>query len=291
MALDTTGTSLYGGFITVSGTGSLWHTDPSFSFGSGHGTQLPMAVPGEQVTYLRAAGPYLMVGGATLPSGATQYQYELDCWNGSWTTPLSGLQYPIVGAGYDSVTGFYWAVSSPFAIGTGSTSITAPAILYRGTSPSNLAPFSSPIQPGDQINGILVDNVNHRVFIATRLNGVYWSWDGTGNTWYNVGADHQGSITVSSLCVAGPVDSPNGVVYLVGSDGYGYYTLTATGTGGMSRYGDTTILLYTCSIGRIAVDNTGGQYNILMGTNANGLWRGVFDNTGNLASGESWIQE
>jgi hypothetical protein len=59
----------------------------------------------------------------------------------------------------------------------------------------------------------------------------------------------------------------------------------------MSRFGDSTILLYTSSVSRIAVDNLYPQENVLMGTNVNGLWRGTFDGTGNLASGQSWVHE
>jgi hypothetical protein len=146
---------------------------------------------------------------------------------------------------------------------------------------------------------------NGRTFLATAADGVYFT-PNSGLTWYNSAPDRYGGVAVSYLCVAGPVDSPSdgGDVYVVGSDGYGYYTtghVASNPSGGMTRYGDSTILLYSASIAHIAVD----QYalplysNVLMGTNNNssifqqggGLWRGVFDTTGNLMSGQSWIHE
>jgi hypothetical protein len=285
-----TGLVLYGGFVSSNGTASLYQSDSTYSFGTGYGTPITMAVPGEQVTYLKAAGPtYLFMGGATLNSGSNQYQFELDySSNGTqwFQTNLTTLPYPITGVGYDSFSNTYWAVSSPF--GLNSTSISTPATIYTspGPTPTSFSPVSNP--SGDMVNGILVDSANRRVFLATRLHGIYWSQ--SGGAWNQIGADQQGSVTVSSLCVAGPVDSPGGVVYLVGSDGYGYYTLN-TSTNSMSRFGDSTILLYTSSVSRIAVDNLYPQENVLMGTNVNGLWRGTFDGTGNLASGQSWVHE
>jgi hypothetical protein len=118
-----------------------------------------------------------------------------------------------------------------------------------------------------------------------KTSGIYFSSDGA--TWAHIGADLNGSAQMAYLCAAGPVD-PGNNIYLVGADGFGYYTLNF-GAGSWSRFGDTTILLYTSSVSRIVFD--GPNSNVLMGTNLNGLWRGVFDSTGALASGQSWTHE
>jgi len=276
-AMSLFGGVLYGGFVTSSGSPSLYQSDGTYSFGSGRGTLITStAAPGEQVTLLRSAGPvvtpYLFMGGAT---GTTGLTFELDySSNGTaWAaTNLTGLPYPISGVGWDGTN--YWAASQ--------------ANVY--TSPIPTANFvaapTNPVPSNDTVKGVFADSANGRVFLATKLNGIWWSQN-SGATWNHISPDQQGSVTVSYLCVAGPVDSGNDK-YLVGSDGYGYYTLSISGNN-ISRFGDSTILLYTSSVSRIAWDSTNS--NVLMGTNANGLWRGVFDSTGALASGQSWTHE
>jgi hypothetical protein len=126
------------------------------------------------------------------------------------------------------------------------------------------------------------------VFIATKSDGILFTLD-NGSTWHQIDPDQVGSVVVSYLCVAGPVDSGSGkTTYLAGSDGYGYYTLSTSGNGSLTRFDDSTIGLFSHSVSRILVDGA----NVLMGTHANSLWRAVFDTTtGDLASGESWIHE
>lgn len=263
---------LYGGFVTSSGSPSLYQSDGTYSFGSGHGTLITStAAPGEQVTLLRTANTYLFMGGAT---GTTGLTFELDYSNNgtAWTaTNLTGLPYPISGVGWNGTN--YWAASQ--------------ANVYTSPNPPSnfvVAP-TNPVASNDTVNGVFATSAGY-VFLATKLNGIYWS-PNQGGTWNHISPDQQGSVTVSYLCVTGPVDSGNDK-YLVGSDGYGYYTLSISGSN-ISRFGDSTILLYTSSVSRIAWDNVNS--NVLMGTNANGLWRGVFDSTGALASGQSWTHE
>jgi hypothetical protein len=265
---------LYGGFVTGPGAVALYRSDTSLSFNGTHGTLITSTVsPGEQVTYLKSANGILFMGGATFPTGATQYVYELDysadgtTWNPAIASPLA---YPVSGVGYDFVHTVYWASSG--------------SNLYKGSSPSTLALVGNP-SGADPILGLFVDSANGRVFLTMKTSGIYFSSDGA--TWAHIGADLNGSAQMAYLCAAGPVD-PGNNIYLVGADGFGYYTLNF-GAGSWSRFGDTTILLYTSSVSRIVFD--GPNSNVLMGTNLNGLWRGVFDSTGALASGQSWTHE
>jgi hypothetical protein len=282
-AMSLFGGVLYGGFVTSSGSPSLYQSDGTYSFGNGRGTLITStAAPGEQVTLLRSAGPvvtpYLFMGGTT---GTTGLTFELDySSNGTvWTaTNLTGLPYPISGVGWDGTN--YWAASQ--------------ANVYTSLNPASnfVPPPINPVPSNDQVNGVFADSANGRVFLATKLNGIYWLQE-PGTSWNHISPDQQGSVTVSYLCVTGPVgtDSSGNIIYLAGSDGYGYYTVAIppVGPGGMSRFGDSTILLFTSSVSRIAWDSANS--NVLMGTNANGLWRGVFDSTGALASGQSWTHE
>ncbi len=287
---------LYGGFVTSSGTGSLWKSDGTYSFGPGHGVQMTTAVPNEQVTMLRSTSNNRLFMGGALSTG-NGFVYELDLWNGSsWQPVIQNLTDPITGVGFDGTN--YWVASS--AIGLPGTSINRPAYIYTtSTDPPTLGSFvqysNNPVSSGDQINSLFTDGTNGYTFITTRAEGIFYTNHGTG--WVPFTPDHEnGSTPVSYLCVGGPVGT-DGValndIYLAGSDGYGYYTLSTGTNGGMTRYSNTTIILYTSSISRIAVDGGGlpAYSNVLMGTNANGLWRGVFDTTGNLASGQSWVQE
>jgi|SRR5271157_2312849 len=285
--------TLYGGFVTSSGSTSFYQSsDGSNSFGPGHGTLITNpVVAGKQVTLLRAAGANLFVGMATPTSGG--FLFELDYFDGAlWhTTNLTGLPYPITGVGFDGTN--YWAVSSPLALP--STSISTPAVVYSTLIPSTFSALTPSPSGSDQVSGLFANSSGY-VFLATRQSGIIWT--SNGSVWNTISPDHvNGNTPVSYLCVAGPVgtdgSAPNDI-YVAGSDGFGYYTLSTSG-GGLSRYGNTTIILYTSSVSRITVD-TGGSptyYNVLMGTNANGLWRGVFDPTtsGQLASGQSWVQE
>ena len=136
------------------------------------------------------------------------------------------------------------------------------------------------------------------VIVLTKTKGVFYTTNG-GTAWTNVspGLPSGSANPAAFLCARRPVNpAPFGAgdLYLVGSDGnnttgFGYYTLSTT-TGAIDRFSDTTILLYTSSVSRIVVDGP----NVLIGTNFNGLWRGVFSQvTGQILSGTNqyWIHE
>ena len=192
--------------------------------------------------------------------------------------------------GYDATKTSYWAA-------TGST-------IYSSTSLPTFTAVPDPGVGSDLINGLFVDSTNGVVFIATKTRGVFFTKDG-GATWTRILAETpQGSSNPASfLTVAGPVDVsavPPNDKYHVGSDGtnslgFGYYTLSLSAST-LTRFPDTTILLYSSSVSRILVDTTStpGFVNVLLGTNFNGLWRGVFDpTTGQILSGTNlyWIHE
>ncbi len=304
----TSTTRLYGGFFNTSGNPSLWQSDASYSFSSSSATQLNTAAVGEQATFLQALpttpNSTLFMGGAVYNANLSpnpQYQYELD-WSQdgvTWApTNLINLAYPVAGTGWDGTN--FWAASNSTATSS---------ILYwsPGGSLTGFVPFPSPGGiANDVIQGLFVDPVNHgRIFVTMKRNGVFYSQD-YGTTWTQLTDSPAGSSSTypaGFLCAAGPVDGSNGTVYLVGSDGYGYYTVTTSPStplppyASWGRFGDSTILLYTSSVRRIVVDNApSSQEDVFMGTNLNGLWRGVFNNTlgsGTVLNGTNqyWIHE
>ena len=297
-AMGMFGGLLYGGFIDSSGRGYLYQSDSSFSFNPGTRV-IAYASPG-QVTMVRAAGSYLFTGAETAAS-----TFELDFSStpgtaGSWAaaggsaaTPPKGLAQPVRGVGFDGAN--YWAVAGDRTISyvfQGATPATMTEVYPSGTLASALAGIGS-----DQINGLWSDPVNAgRVFILTRTKGVFFTPD-HGTTWINPSDDAPSGGTGAApfLSVGGPVDGTNGNTYLFGSDGYGYYYWNITADRQtFTRFDDTTITLYTASVANILVDNSLGQENVLLGTNAQGVWRGVFSTSSAkvlTGTNEYWIHE
>ena len=262
--------NLYGGFFASDGTPSLWQSSvgPNYSFASG--TELTMQSTGEQVTGLSTDGANLFVSGAVMSGSNFVFQLEYSPTPGTegigtWQSVMTGKPYPVLPVAFDGTN--YWTASG--------------ATLYE--SASGLGGFSPVAGNWGTINGVFADASN--VVVCTKTNGVFYY----NGTWHQVQPDHQGTVTVSYLCSSPAIASG---IYLIGSDGYGYYTLN-TSNGTLSRYGDSTTVLYTAAVSRIVLDNSSGNHIVLMGTYSKGLWRTVYDPLGGSvpASGQSWINE
>ena len=81
--------------------------------------------------------------------------------------------------------------------------------------------------------------------------------------------------------------------YLVGAEGYGYFTIDMTpATPTLNRFPTSTIDLYSDSVRKILVDTSTAPYTVFIGTNGKGLWRASFDSgAGDLVSGTAWTHE
>ena len=280
------GGNLYGGFTDQAGNSSFYW---AYAASPTSWTAIPIPAGWQQVTFLRAANGNLFLGlvDSTNSNYALYYSTNGATWN---PTSVTGLTKPIKGVGFDGTN--YWAVASNYSVFEGATPTTMSMVYPTGTQAGNLFFIST-----DTINGLFADPVNlGRVFIVTKTTGIFYTLNG-GSTWTRINADQpSGSANpVSYLSVGGPVDvSAGNVVYLVGADGFGYYTLNISGGGSWSRFGDSTILLFTASVANIFVDQSFGQCNVLLGTNAQGVWRAVFDSTlGAVINGTNqyWIHE
>jgi hypothetical protein len=206
------------------------------------------------------------------------YEYELEYLSaGTWTIDLLGglVPDPIVGVATKGV-GSYFTASG--------------ASIYSATTVATGAfSVSQSLGAGDTAQGIFGDVANGRVFVATKTGGIWYN-DGT---WHQVKAPVINSVTVPFLSVAGPIDLGTNHKYLVGSDGYGYFTfdITAPAASAFTQFADSTIALYSASISTILVDPT-TPTTVFMGTNNAGLWRASFDaSTGALTAGTSWTHE
>ena len=265
-----TGT-LWGGFVNSSGSPALYQSTAGLTF-DGQSPIINAAIAGKQAIVLQVANGHIF-----MVSTKDTLTYELDeNANGGvvWTVQKT-ISTPIAGIGWDGT--HYWMAAGSVVY---SDAADPPAFASAGTS------TLGGITIGSTINGVFVDPVNPgRIFFSTKSDGIVYSIDG-GATWKQISRDVIGSVIVSNLCVAGPVDAAKDK-YLVGSDGFGYYTLSVSGIG-MSRFGDSTVALYAESVPRILVEGA----NVFVGTNMTGLWRAVFDTAlGQLASGQAWVHE
>ncbi len=79
------------------------------------------------------------------------------------------------------------------------------------------------------------------------------------------------------------------MIYLVGADGLGFYTLNVTNNI-LTKFSDVTVTgLYAGAVRRMLVDQTQNN-TVFMGTAGTGLWRATFDPaTGAVNS--TWIHE
>ena len=299
-------THFWGGFstgsddpATSSNNVGLVRFDATATAATG-GTQVS-TVSGGQVTMLRAEGSYLFMSTATSTSSllAPTYDLEYSSDGATWATVpgMTSLPYPVVGMAYDGTN--YWAVTrgiDVWQVTNGvDTKTTNYNVIYKGASPGSLSVLATPPalthtagQPNDGYNDIFVDPTTHTVFVPSIRDGVNVSTD-AGATWTAVTTPAIGGTTpVSFLTVSATLNPGTNTIYLAGSDGYGYYTLsTGTNPATLTRQSSTTILLYGESVSKIIVDGS----NVLMGTNLNGVWRTQFGTDGNLQSGASWTHE
>ena len=265
---------LWGGFFaTGENIGLVKSTSLSFA---GQPEQIAATAGGtKQVTMLRKANNNLLMASATVtqaPVYALEYTSDGTMWN---TVTLPANTTPVLGVAWDGTS--YWAVTA--------------STIYKSATVSGAfaAPSSAPAlaAAGDSYHDVYADPSSGRVFVSTKKSGISYSTDG-GNAWTAVAAALVSNATVGFLAVAGPADvSGSGAVYLAGSDGYGYYTLSASANT-LTRMADTTIALYSESVSTIAVDGT----NVFMGTHGHGVWRATFDTaTGTLAAASAWTHE
>jgi hypothetical protein len=258
--------SIYGGFYTPSGSQYGLYSATT----AAPGTWSPLALPttGEQVVKLLSANGFLLIAGTS----GSYTSYEIDSWDGAtMVQQRTGLTTKITGLAWDGTDFFFATTTAVYA-----------ALTPAGFAAATPLPLPA-LASGDVINSIYADTGH--VFVVTQIGGLYYSSD-HGATWTNVAAPVVNSLVVPLLTIAGPVGTSG--VYLVGSDGYSYYTFKIGGS--LTRFADTTIALYAESVGKILVDGT----HVFMGTNEFGLWGAEFDGSatgGGLASGTSWIHE
>jgi hypothetical protein len=317
-------TSLYAGFMASDGTGmGLFQSASSgstFDTTKG-GTQIAPSgsvnFTGKQITLLQViadpvnlpGGPYLFVVAASLASGASNYTYELDYSSapdvaGSWTQVNFKVTKPVAQTTTElaaPITGVGFLGRSPgptFYVTTAATTSTNPATpsnLYEGDLAAlgaGLTQNGTAAMVTDDLTGVTVDDANSNILIPAKSGTVYFSPD-NGVTWTAFQtADQVNGANVHFLTVSQPVGT-TGPIYLVGSDGLGFYYLnispyaTSTFAKGLTRFSDVTVTgLYAGAVRRIMKDGT----LVFMGTAGTGLWRSTFDVTTGSLSG-SWIHE
>jgi hypothetical protein len=139
---------------------------------------------------------------------------------------------------------------------------------------------------GEELRGVTVDG--SYIFIPSSNGAVYYY---NGTTWARATTtDEVNGRLVGFLTVSTHVDTAgSGVIYLVGADGLGFYTLNVTNNI-LTKFSDVTVTgLYAGAVRRMLVDQTQNN-TVFMGTAGTGLWRATFDPaTGAVNS--TWIHE
>jgi hypothetical protein len=313
-----TDNSLYGGFFTDDGSiMGLYKSVPNGStYTFQGGTQVTgggtVSLTGKQIILLQVVNSLLFVVAGT--ANATNYTYELDYYDPagpSWTQVpgMTGLTAPVTGVAHSSLGGSTYFVTVQASSTTATHLFAGPlAALVDVTASLNTATNPNPNPTTDDLKGVTVDSLNDSyVMIPARLGTVYYSTD-KGSTWNHVTTGDQVSNgntgVIGFLTVSQEVGS-TGPVYLVGSDGNGFYFLTMSLTPAnvsLVRFSDVTQTgLYQGAVRRIMVD--AANNNLVFLGNAStgpgyyagvseGLWRNYFDPvTGQVKSGSTWVHE
>jgi hypothetical protein len=281
LAMTSFNSGIYGGFFTSDGsTMGLYKSvgSPGFSFAVADGATAVAAMAGKQITHLQVANGNLFAVVATPGTGTSGFTYELDSsGDGSSfnATNLTGLTTQITGVGYIPGNLTYY--------------VTAGSVLYSGTALNSLSSTSLgfTLANGEELRGVTVDNGH--LFIPSSNAAVYYTTDGV--TWTKATTtDEVNGRSVGFLTVSTHVDTAgSGVIYLVGADGLGFYTLNITNNT-LTKFSDVTVTgLYAGAVRRMLVDPTQNN-TVFMGTAGTGLWRATFDPaTGAVNS--TWIHE
>ena len=273
-ALTLFSSKLYGGFISSSGEHVGLYSAPSSDPSTANWAQvttLPSYAIGEQASYLQVANNNLFVGGSVVTLTGSTYELDSSPDGSTWTQcALPTLTKPVNGVAY---AGTWYYVSTANAL-YGSTSST-----FASPTQITLSPALGSTATPDQINGVFADGST--LYIFTAKSGIYTLAAGGATATLLVAAPVPStSVYVSFLCMAKPTGSTG--TYLVGADGYGYYTLSGTT---LTRYSDTSVALYAESVSHIVIDGV----NVFMGTNATGLWGAQMDGSGALTT--TWTHE
>jgi hypothetical protein len=270
--------NLYGGFLTTSSNLGLYKASGAdFTSAGAHITDAGVSGSQQQITRLIVAGGQLLIIVATPavdPTTKTQpftYSLVATADGVSFTVLMTNIPVSINDASFDGTT--YYAVTSNDA----TVSPNVPPVLYKGTL-SGLQPDSNfpTLAATDSLQGVYCDG--GAVYVSSKASGIYVLRTGT---WTPIAPDTQSGNTVSYFGISGPVAGPSGPLYLIGSDGYGYYSLSKNDNT-IARSADTTMItlaLYTASIKKLVVDGTLSPANVFACTVNGGLWKGVVDST------------
>jgi hypothetical protein len=269
------GGNLYGSFFAPSGPAvyGLFQDaggGPAFAATS---VGTPADVQGKQISLVRvipsAAGGLAVV--TAVPSGSgflyALYDSPDGLWpNGGFSPVLSGETNPISGVAYAASS--YWAVAGQKLY----SDVATPGTM-------NSVGVGSPIDASDELRDVFADG--NRLIVSSKLGAVYFCLNAATPSWTKVTTTKVVDKTVGFLGIAGPTPG-NADKYLIGAEGYGYYTLDVL-TPNLTRFSESTIALYASAVRGFLIDGT----TVFAETLSKGLWRTSF--TSGVPG--DWIQE
>jgi hypothetical protein len=267
------GTELYGAFFPASGS-----TLPGLFVTTGGGAAFSATslsdtdIQDRQISLLRVI-PGSRIVAVTATGSGSPFTYS------AWDSPDGSTFTEVLAGRTVGITGVTRTADLTYWAATGKELFSGPA---AGMSAYAMGGYT--IGATDALRDVFADG--NRLIVSSKLGAVYYCPDVTAPSWTKVTAAKVGDRTVGLLGIAGPVDAA-GDKYLVGADGYGYYTLDVSPTTPtLTRFDESTIALYASAVRGFFIDGT----TVFAQTLARGLWRATFT-VGGVPDSSGWIQE
>jgi hypothetical protein len=256
-------TTLYGGFINQSGSLGLYESTAAPTF-DGQAAVADPDVADAQIALLKiVAHPTDKLAAVTArqPSAGASFQFGI-------VTSSDGTSFSVLditraaGEAEKPINDVIY--SSRLAVWF----VTEGTKLYTGAaSPLTLDTMTN-MTAGEQLCGVFDDGTN--IYVASKAGAVYHS--ATGGTWTRIEAPTVSGAHPPLTRFADPLIETG--ILLVGSEGYGYYTLpTVPAPGSLERFTTTTIPLHAATVTKFFHDD--GKDRVFAATSMGGLWRGT----------------
>jgi hypothetical protein len=257
--------TLFGGFINGSGNLGLYESSATPTPASATWTVVADAyVATAQIALLKVEDSSLVAVTATQPAAGADFEFGIvSSSDGTTFTPFLFSGRP-TGDEKKQITDVIYSSTLTCWLATEGTE------LYTDADVAGTLNLETPavIPDGEVLTGLFDDGA--RVYLASRSGAVYHTIDGI--TWTRIEAPAI-SGTYPPLTRFAMLTGTTDGILLVGSDGYGYYTLPTSPIGALTRFPTTTSDLYMAAVQKLYFDTI--KNRVFACTAMGGLWRGA----------------